>query len=302
MSRRAAGRFAAVGPLLVVVTLGTVTLGSGAQASTGAATDFRGKATSWDAAAARLGTTGSLWEPMDVLGLERRGRIEVLADNLAFGPTGVLRGDTFAGASYGTGRRTVAVAEKWAATGWAAEPAFTTSRALVHVVRLPLGTPGTRNVVRAHVFANCYPQPADADPRPVPNRYRCAKSDVLKTGGVVVLTARPPSQMTAPGATSIVLTSEGITYAELMLVARSLQQVAGSTAEGAGSAQMRAMCEQMVSAVMTAEQAQAFALSLGYTTRVGTIDGVPQAVTMDYRPDRFTLSVTNLQVVGCAYG
>ena len=44
--------------------------------------------------------------------------------------------------------------------------------------------------------------------------------------------------MTAPGTTSIVIRSTGLTFAELVGVARSLEQVAGSTGDGAGSAQM----------------------------------------------------------------
>jgi hypothetical protein len=78
--------------------------------------------------------------------------------------------------------------------------------------------------------------------------------------------------------------------------------VAGSTADGAGSAQMVGMCRQMVEGAMTVDQASAFAQSNGYTVRVGSIDGQPQAVTADYRPDRFTVSVVSGAVTGCTYG
>jgi hypothetical protein len=152
------------------------------------------------------------------------------------------------------------------------------------------------------VFANCFPQPADADPKPVPKRYRCEKSDVKKTGGVLIMTARPPSQMTAPGNTSIVMQSKGLTYKQLVAAARSLQQVAGSVSDGAGSAQMVGMCRQMVDGSMTFEQAKAFAESNGYSARVGSIDGQPQAVTLDYREDRFTLDMVSNAVTSCQYG
>jgi hypothetical protein len=85
-------------------------------------------------------------------------------------------------------------------------------------------------------------------------------------------------------------------------VASRLLQVAGSPADGAGSAQMIAMCRQMVDGGMTAEQAAGFAASNGYSSRVGSVDGVPQAVTADYRPDRFTVSLVGGVVTSCSYG
>ena len=123
------------------------------------------------------------------------------------------------------------------------------------------------------MYADCFVQPTDANPKPIPARFRCTRADVLRTGGTLVMTARPPSQMTAPGTTSIVIRSTGLTFAELVGVARSLEQVAGSTGDGAGSAQMVGMCRQMVDQGMTFEQASAFAQSNGYTARVGSIDG-----------------------------
>ena len=158
-----------------------------------------------------------------------------------------------------------------------------------------------RITVPATVYANCFRQPATGGPRPVPRSFRCSRADVRTYGGTLVMTARPASTMTAPGDTSIVLQSAGLTYAELISVARSLQQVAG-TPTVAGSAQMVAMCRQMVTGRQTAEQASAFAQSNGYTTRVGSIDGQSLPVSADYRPDRFTLTVVASVVTGCQYG
>jgi hypothetical protein len=266
------------------------------------ARDITAKVASWDVAAARLGTAGSLWEPARTAGLPLAGRISVIADNLEFQAGSPIAGDTFAGARYVGRKASLSVSEKWADTGWAAEPAFSTSMAKVATVAVPLGLPGTRIRVMAQVYANCFPQPADRDPRPVPTRFRCTRADVLRTGGVLTMTATPPSQMTAPGTTSIVLASRGLTFTQLVSVAASLQQVAGAAAEGAGSAQMRAMCRQMVQGRMTVEQASGFADSNGYSVRVGSIDGQPQPVTADYRPDRFTVAVTGGVVVSCTYG
>lgn len=76
-----------------------------------------------------------------------------------------------------------------------------------------------------------------------------------------------------------------------------------SAAEGAaGTPEMRALCNQMVTEGLTPEAATTLAESNGYVARVGSIDGVPQAVTMDYREDRFTFDVAAGLVTGCTYG
>lgn len=264
--------------------------------------DLQSKATSWDIAAAKLGTAGSLWDPMRAAGLRRVGPIDVAADGLAFARGRAISGSTVAAAQYGRGTTKFMISQKWANTGWAAEPAFTTSMAKVGTVEIPLGQPGMRIRVRAVIYANCFVQPTDADPSEIPSWFRCAKSQVLTTGGVLVMTARPASTMTAPGVTSVVIQSSGLSYSQLISIAGGLQQVAGAAANGAGSAQMVAMCKQMVSGKMTFDQANSFAVANGYSARVGTIDGVAQAMTTDFRPDRFTLSIRANVVTSCTYG
>jgi len=259
------------------------------------------RVSSWDEAAATLGTAGSLWEPQETVGLERTTKITVVADNLTFENAAATGGDTYAGARYGKGKRAFWIDEKWANTGWAAEPVTSTSRAKVRTVSLRMGDPGMRYTVRATVYADCFTQPAQGDPVPVPKRFRCTRGDVLAYGGTLTMTARPASTMTAPGNTSVVIRTKGLTYRELLRVARNLQQVAGAPTV-AGSAQMVGMCTQMTDGRMTADQASAFAQSNGYTTRVGSIDGQPMAVTADYRPDRFTLAIDAGVVTGCTYG
>jgi hypothetical protein len=267
-----------------------------------AAADIDTTAASWDAAAARLGTAGSLWEPAAVPGMARSRMLTVVAESLAFANAAVTAGDTFAGTRYGTARRGFWIDEKWADTGWAVPPEVSTGRAPVGWARIRLGSPGTRITVRARVFADCFPQATAGRPKPVPAAFRCTPADVLRTGGTLTMTARPVSAMTAPGTTSVVIRSTGLTYRELVSVASRLVQVAGSPAVGAGSAQMVAMCRQMVDGGMTADQAAAFAASNGYSSRVGSVDGVPQAVTADYRPDRFTVSLVGGAVTSCSYG
>lgn len=281
---------------------GMLIAGSGPAAAADKGPDIDTRVASWDLAAARLGTAGSLWEPRESAELARTRRVAVIADGLAFANGAVTAGDTFAGTRYGTAKRSFWLEEKWADTGWAAEPVTSTSTAKVRNVRVRLGLPGMRTAVTAKVYADCFEQPTDADPTPIPGRFRCTRDDVLRTGGTLVMTARPASQMTAPGTTSIVIRSTGLTFAELVGVARSLEQVAGGSGAGAGSAQMVGICRQMVDQRMTFEQANAFAVSNGYTARIGSIDGQPQAVTADFRPDRFTVSTVAGAVTSCTYG
>ena len=264
--------------------------------------DLQERVLTWDAAAARLGLAGSLWEPAETGGLPRSSRITVFAGNITVADGSVAGGDTYASVAYASARRSLRISQKWAGTGWAKQPTLSPRMAKVRSAVIPLGLPGTTTSVTADVYANCFPQPPNRRPRPVPTRFRCTRADVLRTGGVLTMTARPASTMSAPGDTTIVIQSAGMTFDQLVRIARHLQQVAGSAADGAGSAQMVGMCRQMVGAQMTAAQADAFAVPYGYTTRVGSIDGVGMAVTADYRPDRFTLSTVNGSVVSCAYG
>jgi hypothetical protein len=288
--------------LVTAVAAGLAVALAGPAAAAGSGPDVDRAVATWDDAAAGLGTAGSLWEPGSTAQLTRHRRITILADGLAFADGLVTAGDTYAGTRYGTARRGFQLDEKWADTGWAAEPALSTSMARVGSVRIRLGPRGAAASVVAQVYANCFAQPADRDPKPIPRRFRCAPADVLSTGGVLMLTARPASQMSAPGRTTVVLQSTGLTYRELVGVARSLEQVAGAPIAGAGSAQMVAMCRQMVDGRMAFDQADAFARSNGYSARVGSVDGVPQPVTSDYRPDRFTVALVGGAVTGCTYG
>lgn len=65
---------------------------------------------------------------------------------------------------------------------------------------------------------------------------------------------------------------------------------------------MLELCDQMVAEAMTVDDATSLAESNGYIARVGSVDGEPQAVTMDYRIDRFTFEVVDGVVTSCQYG
>ena len=50
------------------------------------------------------------------------------------------------------------------------------------------------------------------------------------------------------------------------------------------------------------DEATAMIDEAGYTWRLGTIEGEPQAVTMDYRPDRLTLTIDQGLVTDATWG
>lgn len=82
----------------------------------------------------------------------------------------------------------------------------------------------------------------------------------------------------------------------------STSAAASDAADLPGTDAMRALCEQMVADKLSPEDATSLAEENGFVARVGTIDGVPQAVTRDFREDRFTLEVTAGVVSGCTFG
>lgn len=79
-------------------------------------------------------------------------------------------------------------------------------------------------------------------------------------------------------------------------------EAAESAAGAVDQAAMESLCAQMVAEGLSADEATALATENGYVARVGTLEGEPQAVTMDLREDRFTFEVTGGVVVACTYG
>jgi hypothetical protein len=80
----------------------------------------------------------------------------------------------------------------------------------------------------------------------------------------------------------------------------SFGEVSGSAVPVAD--ELAALCEQVVAEALPLDAAVALAEASGYTTRVGTLDGQPQAVTTDFREDRMTFDVDADVVVGCTVG
>lgn len=291
MSRRTVtAALSASGILAAVVGLSSPSLAS---------ENFSTTAKNWSDAAAALGTAGSLWDPTNTRGMKMRTGVDVVADNLEFTGGDVTAGDTAAGAQYGTKERGFSISQKWANTGWAADPAYELTMAPVGTTTIMLGEPDMKREIKVRVLSNCFVLD-ESNPQPAPKNFRCTKADVLRTGGVLQMTAKPASTMTEPGNTTVVIETTGMTYRELLAIARGLEQVVPPVTTD--SAMTTAICSQMIDGKMTQAQANTLATGNGYTTRVGEVDGVPNAVTADYRPDRYTLSITGGVVTACPAG
>lgn len=185
----------------------------------------------WSQAATFLGDSGSLWKPAYTAKKKLNGGISVVKDTYPGDGTADMPPQfaTSAGALYGTNKSGFQISEKYADSEWAAEPAPSWQQAPVGSgkVKISLGEPGTQITVKATVMANCYQPKFKVNIPEQPKGFTCTEADVKKYGGVLQMTAKPPSTMTAPGNTTIYIESNGLTYQQLLKIAGSLQQVMG---------------------------------------------------------------------------
>jgi hypothetical protein len=62
------------------------------------------------------------------------------------------------------------------------------------------------------------------------------------------------------------------------------------------------LCASIIEQALPVDIAQILAEDSGYTTRLGTIDGEPQAVTTDFLENRLTFDTEGGIVIGCVQG
>ena len=68
------------------------------------------------------------------------------------------------------------------------------------------------------------------------------------------------------------------------------------------TAEQQAFVDDLLATPLPQDEATALIEEAGYSWRLGTIDGEPQAVTMDYRIDRLTLTVDDGLVTDATWG
>lgn len=78
--------------------------------------------------------------------------------------------------------------------------------------------------------------------------------------------------------------------------------IVAPVASAEGGVGITAVCRQIVRQHLGPVKAAAYVKDRGYVSRIGTVDGVPRAVTMDYREDRLTFTITKGRVTSCVVG
>ncbi len=68
------------------------------------------------------------------------------------------------------------------------------------------------------------------------------------------------------------------------------------------SAEIVALCDKTVADKMSQADAEAAVAAAGFTSRIGSVDGEPKPLTMDYRLDRMTFDIENGVVTACQVG
>lgn len=168
-------------------------------------------ATSYAAADRALAGEVLLWAPSYTAGLRRTREIDVVAY-----PSERSRA-TFVGSTYGKRVPSFTVAQKGSANSWAARPVEHPSERLVETISIRIGPAGAKRMARARIYANC----GGGDMAP---GSRCERRDVARFGGAVVLLARTTAGGT-PTATDVRIDGTGLSYRQLVRIARGLQPV-----------------------------------------------------------------------------
>ena len=184
-----------------------------------AAEDVVRGSTNYGRAVAALDDETVLWRPTYTAGLRRNGPIDVIA----YGSAG--KRATFAGSTYGKRVPSFTLAQKASQTRWAAVPVEQDSAGLVKSERIRIGRPGATRVVRARIYANCRGMDSSASDSTVGAASgRCSRADVARFGGVAEVLART-TVSGEPRATTVRIDSNGLSYRQLVRVARGLVPV-----------------------------------------------------------------------------
>ena len=167
----------------------------------------------WQKAARALEQTSTLYRPTFRAGLKQNSRIDILAFK-RFTETRewVKYSSMLITVNYSKRLRSFSIMEKRANAKWAARRVADPGQRLVERRMIRLNDSQTK--VRVTIYANCAGAAPEETVRP---GTRCKRSDVRSYGGLLI--------MKAPAKTSIIVESKGLSYSELVAVARGLKQV-----------------------------------------------------------------------------
>lgn len=119
-------------------------------------------------------------------------------------------------------------------------------------------------------------------------------------------TFNPGGQALAVGEATVTLTApDGTVRTVAVTVTPQLASdpagaIGGSADPATAAAQ--AACDQIVEGKLTQADAEALVATAGLESRIGSVDGEPNALTMDYNPSRVTLTLESGVVTACIVG
>ena len=167
----------------------------------------------WQKAARALEPADVLYRPTFRAGLKQNSRIDILAfKRPSETHQRVKYSSMLITVNYSKRLRSFSIMEKRANVKWAARRVADPGQRLVERRMIRLNDSQTK--VRVTIYANCAGAAPEETVRP---GTRCKRSDVKSYGGLLI--------MKAPAKTSIIVESKGLSYSELVAVARGLKQV-----------------------------------------------------------------------------
>lgn len=167
----------------------------------------------WERAASALESEGSIYYPSFRAGLKQESRIEVLAFTRKIkSGSGIKYSSMLVTGSYKNRHAAFSLMEKYASASWAARRVADPGQRIVAQRLIKMNASGLR--VQSTIYANCaIPVPDLA----LEQKQVCSQADVKLFGGLLV--------MQTPGETSIIIESVGLTFQQLIAIARGLKSL-----------------------------------------------------------------------------
>ena len=165
----------------------------------------------WQRAALTLNSKGNLYYPTKRANLIQESRIDVLAfTRKPKSGNGVRYSSMLVTVNYTNRHGSFSLMEKYSNTTWAARRVADPGQRIVSKRTIKIDASATK--VQSTIYANCaVPEPDSA----VQLKKVCSRADVKLFGGLLV--------MEIPGRTSIIIESVGLTFQQLIAIARGLK-------------------------------------------------------------------------------
>ncbi len=167
----------------------------------------------WQRAAMALDSEGKIYYPTFRAGLKQESRIDVLAfTRKTKSGNGVKYSSMLVTGSYKNRSGSFSLMEKYASAKWAARRVADPGQRIVSQRVIKMNESGAK--VQSTIYANCAVSVPDLA---VVQKQVCSQADVKLFGGLLV--------MQLPGKTSIIIESIGLTFQQLIAIARGLKSL-----------------------------------------------------------------------------